>query len=147
MELAFDEDQYDQCNYSPGSSFFIQGVIDLREQITVVGDARWEQSTEHCRAFSTIVMQLLHDLGALFYRWIIMGLVMCVCNRGLQEYVLIRPATIMGKLVNVTTLYAKWLKEVKIDLTTHSRWASNIPPHTYKFPSAHHRPNIQTGKY
>jgi hypothetical protein len=52
---------------------FIQGVIALPEQITVVGDTRWEQSTEHCRAFSTIAMQLLHDLGALFYRLIIMG--------------------------------------------------------------------------
>jgi hypothetical protein len=31
----------------------------------------------------------------------------------------------MMKVVNITTLYDEWLKEVKIDLTTHSRWASD----------------------
>jgi hypothetical protein len=56
LESAVGEDQDEQSHYSPGSSFFIQGAIALREQTTVVGDARWEQSMEHCRAFSSITM-------------------------------------------------------------------------------------------
>jgi hypothetical protein len=84
LESAVDEYQDEQCHYSPGSSFFVQGVIALREQIMVVGEVRWEQSTEHCRAFSAIAMQFLHDLGAFFYRWIIMSLTTCVGNRDLK---------------------------------------------------------------
>jgi hypothetical protein len=49
---------------------FTQGVVALREQITVVGDARWEKITEHCRAFSTTI-QLLPNLGAIFHRCIL----------------------------------------------------------------------------
>jgi hypothetical protein len=101
LESAVDEDQDEQCHYSPGASFFIQGVIALQEQIMVLGDARWEQSTEHCRVFSTNAMQLLHDLGEIFHRWIIMAPPTCVGNRGLKEYVLIRPTMTMGKVVNV----------------------------------------------
>jgi hypothetical protein len=71
LESAVDEDQDKQCHYSPGASFFIQGIIALREQIIVVGDARWEQTTYHCCALSTITMQLLHNLGAIFHLWII----------------------------------------------------------------------------
>jgi hypothetical protein len=73
-------------------------------------------------------MQLLHDSGAIFHRWTIMPPRTCIGNRGIKEYVLIRPTTTMGKIVNVTTLYAKWLKEVNIDLKTHSRWAGNAAP-------------------
>jgi hypothetical protein len=73
LESAVDEDQDEQCNYSSGASFFIQGIIALRTQSTVVGDVKWEQTTERCRAFSAIAMQLLHDLGAIFHRWILMG--------------------------------------------------------------------------
>jgi hypothetical protein len=136
LKLAIDEDQDEQYHYCPGASFFIQGVVALREPITVVGDARWEKSTEHCRAFSDIAMQLLHYLGAIFHRWIIMGPVMCIGNRGLKEYVLIRSMITMGKVENVTTLYAEWLKEVKNDTTTHSRWAGDtVPPVLLNFPA------------
>jgi hypothetical protein len=45
---------------------------------------------------------------------------MCIGNRGNNEYILVRPTTTMGKVVNVTTLYDEWLKEVKIDLMPHS---------------------------
>jgi hypothetical protein len=139
LELAIDEDQDEQCYYSPGASFFIQGVIALRVKIMVVGEARWEQSMEHYRAFSAIDMQLLHNLGAILHHWIITGPATCVGNRGLKEYVLIRPRTTMGKSVNVTTLFAEWLKEVKIDLTTHSRRAGDtVPPRTSKLPSVFH---------
>jgi hypothetical protein len=34
----------------------------------------------------------------------------------------------MGKVVNVTKLYEEWLKEVKVDLTTHSRRAGDMVP-------------------
>jgi hypothetical protein len=119
MESAVNEDQDKQCHYSPVSSFFIRGVIALREQSTVVGDARWEQSTEHSHAFSAIAIQLLHDLGALFYHWIIMGPATSVGNWGLKVYVLIWPITTMQKSVNNTTLYAEWLKDFKIYLRTH----------------------------
>jgi hypothetical protein len=128
LESAVDEDQDEQCHYSSGASFFIQGAISMREKITVVGDARWEQSTEHCRAFSSIAMQLLHDLGANFHLWIIIGPATCVGNRGLKEYVLIRPMTTMRKAVNVTILYAEWLKEVKNYLTTHLRRVGDTTP-------------------
>jgi hypothetical protein len=76
-------------------------------------------------------MQLIHD-----YRWIIIVPATCVGNRGQKEYVLIRPTTTMGKAVNVTTLYAEWLKEVKIDLTTYSRQAGDmVPPVLQNFPA------------
>jgi hypothetical protein len=117
LELAVDGDQDEQCHYSPDSSLFIQGVTPLREKITLVGDTMWEQSTEHCSAFSAIAVQLLHDLGAIFYQWIIMCPVTCVVNQDLKEYVLILPTIMMGKSVNITTLYTEWLKEVKHDLT------------------------------
>jgi hypothetical protein len=45
LESAVDEDQDEQCNYSPGVSFFIQGIIALREQIMIGGEARWQQTT------------------------------------------------------------------------------------------------------
>jgi hypothetical protein len=42
----------------------------------------------------------------------------------------------MGKVVNITTLYDEWLKEVKIDLTTHSRQAGDsVPPVLLNFPA------------
>jgi hypothetical protein len=66
LELSVDEDQDEQCHCTPGSSLFTQGVISVREQITLLGGVRWEQTMEHCRAFSTITMKLLHDLGAIF---------------------------------------------------------------------------------
>jgi hypothetical protein len=72
LESAVEEDQDKQCHYSPGASIFRQGVISP-EQITVVGDAMWEQTSEHCRAFSAINMQLLHGLCAIFLRWIMMA--------------------------------------------------------------------------
>jgi hypothetical protein len=64
LESAVDEDQDEKCHYSPGASFFIQGIISLLEQIILVDDAMWEQTIEHYRALSAITMQLLHDLGA-----------------------------------------------------------------------------------
>jgi hypothetical protein len=65
-----------------------------------------------------------------------MGPPTCVGNRGIKEYVLIRPTTTMGKVINVTTLYYEWLKEVKIDLTTHSRQAGETaPPVLLNFPA------------
>jgi hypothetical protein len=146
LELAVDDDQDEQCHYSPGSSCFVQGVISLQEQITVVGDAMWEQSTEHCCAFSVISMQLLHNLGALFYRWVIMSPAMCVGSWGLKEYVLIWPTTTMGKSVNVTTLYAERLKEVKNDMTTHLRWADNtVLPVLLNFPAHLISPKLGRG--
>jgi hypothetical protein len=66
-----------------------------------------------------------------------MGLVTCVGNRDLKEYVLIRPETKMGNAVNVTTLYAEWLKEAKIDLTTHSRRAGDTVPPVLLYSPAH----------
>jgi hypothetical protein len=90
-------------------SLFTQQVTALREQITVVGDTRWEKTTEHCRAFSAFAMQLLHDLGGIFRRWILMGTPTCVGNRGSNEYVLVRPTTTMGKVINVTTLNKEWM--------------------------------------
>jgi hypothetical protein len=146
LESAVDEDKGEQCQYSPGSSFFIQGIIALREQIKVVGDAWWKQSTERCRAFSAVAMQLLHNLGALFYRWIVMVPVTCVGNRGLKEYVLIRPTTMMGKTVNVTTLYVEWMKEVKIDLRIHSRrYGDTFPPILQNFPAHLIAPKLGRG--
>jgi hypothetical protein len=71
LDSAVDKAQDEQCHYSPGAFFFTQGDIVLREQIKVVGDAMWEQTTEHCHAFSAITMQLLHDLGGIFRRWIL----------------------------------------------------------------------------
>jgi hypothetical protein len=91
-------------------------------------------------------MQLRHDLGALFYRWIIMGPATCVGNRVLKEYVLIRPTTTMGTSVNITTLYAEWMKEVKIDLTTHSRRAGDtVPPALQNFPAYLITPKLGRG--
>jgi hypothetical protein len=45
--------------------------------------------------------------------------------------------------VNVTTLYAEWLKEVNIDLTTHSRRTGDTSPHILlKFPAHLISPNL-----
>jgi hypothetical protein len=66
FESAIDKEQDLQCNYAPGSSSFIRGIITHMEQPTAVGDSRCEQTTENCRDFSAIAMQLLHDLGAIF---------------------------------------------------------------------------------
>jgi hypothetical protein len=104
LESAVDKDEDKQCHYSPGASFFIQGIIALWEQIIVVGDSRWEQTPEHCRALSAITIQLFHDFGGIFHHWIMMPPPMCIGNRGNNEYILVRPTTMMGKFVNVTTL-------------------------------------------
>jgi hypothetical protein len=136
LESAVDEDRDKRCHYSLGISIFTQGVIALREPITVVGVVRWEQTTEHCRAFSAITMQLLHDLGGILHRWILMPPVTCVSNCGSNEYVLVRPMTTMGKVANVITIYEEWLKESKVDLTTHLRRAGDtVPPILLNFPA------------
>jgi hypothetical protein len=75
-----------------------------------------------------------------------MGPATCVGNRGLKECVLIRPTTTMGKAVNITTLYTEWLKEVKIDLTTHSRRAGDtVPPILLNFPAHLIAPKLGRG--
>jgi hypothetical protein len=70
LESDMDEYQDKKCHYSPGAYIFTREVISLREEVTVVGNMRWEQTTEHYRAFSAIAMQLLHDVGVIFLRWI-----------------------------------------------------------------------------
>jgi hypothetical protein len=118
------EDHGEQCHYSPSASIFTHGVIALRQQITVVGDTRWEQTTYHCHTFSDIAIQLLHDLGAIFHPWILMP----PPRAQAMVAALFRPTPTMGKVVNVTTIYEEWLKEVKVDLTTNSRRAGDTVP-------------------
>jgi hypothetical protein len=65
------------------------GVTTLLEQITVVGYTIWEQTMEHCRAFSVIAMQLLHDLGVIVLRWIMMDPQTCVGNHIINGYILV----------------------------------------------------------
>jgi hypothetical protein len=80
LESAVDEDQEEQCHYTPRLYLFTQVVTALWEQISIVGGTRLEQTMEHCRAFSAIAMQLLHDLGVIFLRWIMMGPKTCIGN-------------------------------------------------------------------
>jgi hypothetical protein len=52
----------------------------------------------------------------------------------------------MGKVVNVTTLHDEWLKEVKIDLITHSRWTGDtVPPVLLNFPAHGIAPKLARG--
>jgi hypothetical protein len=75
-------------------------------------------------------MQILHNLGAIFFGCIVMGRQTCIGNHGGNEYALVCPTTTMGAYVNVTSHYEKWLTEVNTDLTTHSRRAGDPPPCT-----------------
>jgi hypothetical protein len=101
---------------------------------------------EHCRAFSAIDMQLLHDLEAIFLRWIVMGPQTCVNNGGSKEYVLVHPTTSMGGGGKVVTHYEQWIKEVKSDLTTRSQRAGDtVPQVMMNFPAHLLAPKVARG--
>jgi hypothetical protein len=52
----------------------------------------------------------------------------------------------MGKVVNVITIYDEWLKEVNVDLTTHSRWVGDmVPPVLLNFPAHLLAPKLAQG--
>jgi hypothetical protein len=132
LESAVDEDQDEQCHYSPGSSFLIQCIITLQEQTTVVVDARWGQSKEHCRAFRHRDAAASR-LGSTFLSLDHNG----PCDVRRQP----GPQILCADMANDNDVKCSErhdiVRGVNIDLMNHSRWAGDTVPSVLKNFSAH----------
>jgi hypothetical protein len=91
FQIAVNKERDLGCHCALGSSFFVQGIITLRKPIILVGNTRWEQTTEHCRSFLVITMQLLHEVRAIVLWWIMMGPQTCIGTCSKNEHDIISP--------------------------------------------------------